>query len=68
MPSLETFTALLADSGLQLSPQRVGEALAVHSALAEELPALRAHRFPFLTGWPEPAVAGQWLENGGISA
>jgi hypothetical protein len=68
MPSLETFTALLADAGLQMSEERVSEALAVHTALATELPALRAHQFPFLGGWPEPSVATQWIENGGVSA
>jgi hypothetical protein len=67
MPSAAAYAALLADQGLQLSEERLDEALAVHAALADELPALRAHTFLFLAGRPEPAEALQWLENGGVS-
>jgi hypothetical protein len=67
-PTIETFRAMLANQGLELSEDRLAQAVATHSSLRPALDALRATPLSFLEPVLEPATALRWIERGGRSA
>lgn len=67
MPSAVVFAALAADRGLELSPERLEAARAMHVRFRQELQLLRSTRLEFLPPYIEPETAVRWIENGGHS-
>jgi hypothetical protein len=67
MPTAEIFAALAADRGLELSPERLENARAMHVRFRHELELLRSTRLEFLPPYIEPQTAVRWIENGGRS-
>jgi len=64
-PTEETLRAMAADRGLEIEPERLQAALAMHVKFRHELDQLRSVRLEFLPPYIEPATAVQWIENGG---
>ena len=64
MPTEQLFTALAADRGLQLSPERIEAARAMHVRFRQELELLRSVRLEFLPPYIEPQTAVRWIERG----
>jgi hypothetical protein len=67
-PTIETFRALAAHQGLELSEERLAQAVATHTTLRPALDALRDVPLSFLEPVLEPATALRWIERGGRSA
>lgn len=67
MPTAEFFAALAADRGLDLAPERLEAARAMHVRFRQELDLLRSTRLEFLPPYIEPQTAVRWIENGGRS-
>jgi hypothetical protein len=67
-PSIETFRALALHQGLELTDERIAQAVATHAALRPALDALRDVELSFLEPVLEPATALRWIERGGRSA
>ena len=67
MPTEEVFAAIAADRGLQLSPERLEAARAMHVKFRHELELLRSVRLEFLPPYSEPQTAVRWIETGGRS-
>jgi hypothetical protein len=67
-PSSQTYQALLEVTGLELTPERFADAMALHESMRPQLEALRAIPLSFLDPVIEPATALQWIEDGGVSA
>ena len=67
-PTIETFRALARHQGLELSDERLDQAVATHAALRPSLEALRDVELSFLEPVLEPATALRWIERGGRSA
>ncbi len=67
MPTEQLFTAIAADRGLQLSPERIEAARAMHVRFRQELELLRSVRLEFLPPYIEPQTAVRWIERGGRS-
>jgi hypothetical protein len=67
MPTPEVFAAMAADRGLELSPERLETARAMHVRFRRELDLLRGTRLEFLPPYIEPETAVRWIENGGRS-
>ncbi len=67
MPSEEVFAALAADRGLQLPPERIENARAMHVRFRHELELLRSVRLEYLPPYIEPQTSVGWIENGGRS-
>jgi MFS transporter, DHA1 family, multidrug resistance protein len=67
-PSIETFRALAVHQGLELSEERLAQAVATHAGLRPGLEALRDVPLSFLEPVLEPATALRWIERGGRSA
>ena len=65
MPTEETFAALAADRGLDLSRERLETARAMHVRFRHQLEQLRSIRLEFLPPYIEPQTAVRWIENEG---
>ena len=64
-PTEETLRVMAVDRGLDIEPERLRAALAMHVKFRYELDQLRAVRLEFLPPYIEPATAVRWIENGG---
>lgn len=67
LPTAEIFAALAADRGLELSPERLETARAMHVRFRHELELLRSTHLEFLPPYIEPQTAVRWIEKGGHS-
>jgi hypothetical protein len=67
MPTEEVFEAIAADRGIELPPERLEAARAMHVKFRHELDTLRNVRLEFLPPYIEPQTAVRWIENGGRS-
>jgi hypothetical protein len=67
MPTEELIRLMAADRGLEISPERLEAALAMHAKFRHELDLLRSVRLEFLPPYIEPETAVRWIENGGRS-
>jgi hypothetical protein len=66
-PRVETFQAILADQGVEMSADRIATAVEAHAKIRPELERLRQVELPLLPGGVEPQTALRWIENGGRS-
>lgn len=67
LPPIEEFAVFAANQDLTLTPERLAQAYATHTAYRADLERLRAIPLPFTDPVTEPATATAWIANGGRS-
>lgn len=64
-PDTETFAAILALQGLEMSDDRIAAAVEHHIGILPGLEGLRTSSLSFLEPVSEPGSALAWIESGG---